>query len=353
MNKNSKPRGAVAVIVAVGLIALLAVTAFAVDFGGYYVARNEVQNSADAGALAGAGRLVKNGELNWTEAERVAEEVGKMNKSSSGETPEIDVIAGYWNAESKEIVGRSIPSQGAENYFPAVKVIASRTEANGNPVPIYFAYFQKKQSFDVALSAMAIISGPSFIDRRDLFAFAISRCVYDQYWDYSLSPPGPRLNNGEPIVFRLGRGAGPDPLCGLDTIVWTPLTSGGNVNTNLVSQVIVNYQSAQSDPTPFSIGDPLLIWRSNVSQAVYNAIEECFIFNKCRKVVVPVVSDIPSAGGSNTRPIQAFACLTIIAAAGSGNGYVDVAMDPNCPPPPSAGGIGPIFGTVTPPGLVQ
>jgi hypothetical protein len=353
MNKNSRPRGAVAVIAAVGLSTLIIVAAFAVDFGGYYVARNELQNSADAGALAGAGRLVKNGVISWSEAQSVAGEVGRMNKSYAGDIPTINVVTGYWNSDTKEIVGTTIPQQGGEKFFPAVRVTASRTKSGGNQLQMFLAHFSDQKYFDISVSAMALISGPSFIDRRDLFPFAISRCVYDKYWDYSLNPPGPRLNNGEPIVFRLGKGAGSDPLCGLDTIVWTALTPSGNISTSLVADAVDNYKSTQLEPRPFAIGDPLLIWKSNVGQAVHNSIADCFSQNKCTKVVVPVVSDVPTSGGSTIRTIQAFSCLTLIAATGSGNGYVEVVMDNSCPPPPSSGGIGPIFGTVTPPALAQ
>ncbi len=47
-------KGAVAVIVAVCLVVFVGFTALAVDVGHLYVVRNELQNAADAGALAGA-----------------------------------------------------------------------------------------------------------------------------------------------------------------------------------------------------------------------------------------------------------------------------------------------------------
>lgn len=47
-------KGAVLVHVAIAIVGLLAFTAFAVDYGILWVARRQVQNSADAGALAGA-----------------------------------------------------------------------------------------------------------------------------------------------------------------------------------------------------------------------------------------------------------------------------------------------------------
>jgi uncharacterized membrane protein len=53
----SKPRnqnGGVIVLVAVSMFFLLGFAALAIDVGHLVVARNELQNAADAGAIAGA-----------------------------------------------------------------------------------------------------------------------------------------------------------------------------------------------------------------------------------------------------------------------------------------------------------
>lgn len=58
MNKlSAKESGSVIIIVAVMMFVLLGIAAFAVDFGYQYVVKNQVQNSADAAALAGADVL--------------------------------------------------------------------------------------------------------------------------------------------------------------------------------------------------------------------------------------------------------------------------------------------------------
>jgi Flp pilus assembly protein TadG len=53
-NKDRKQRGASAIITALCLFVLLGVAAFAVDTAIYFLRFNELQNAADAGALAGA-----------------------------------------------------------------------------------------------------------------------------------------------------------------------------------------------------------------------------------------------------------------------------------------------------------
>jgi hypothetical protein len=51
-------RGAITIHVAIALIAMLAFTAMVIDYGIMLTARRQAQNAADAGALAGAGRLM-------------------------------------------------------------------------------------------------------------------------------------------------------------------------------------------------------------------------------------------------------------------------------------------------------
>lgn len=53
-NEKRKQKGATAVLSALCLMVLLGITAFSVDMASYFLAKNELQNAADAGALAGA-----------------------------------------------------------------------------------------------------------------------------------------------------------------------------------------------------------------------------------------------------------------------------------------------------------
>ncbi len=50
-------KGIAAIVVALSLFVLLGAAAFAVDLGYRNIAQNELQNMADAAALAGAGEL--------------------------------------------------------------------------------------------------------------------------------------------------------------------------------------------------------------------------------------------------------------------------------------------------------
>lgn len=59
--RRQPERGAVIIHVAIALLALLAFTAFVVDYGIMWVSRRQAQNAADAGALGGAVSLLRDG----------------------------------------------------------------------------------------------------------------------------------------------------------------------------------------------------------------------------------------------------------------------------------------------------
>src|SRR5437773_10538844 len=54
MNRSASERGAVLVQASILLLVLIGFTAFVFDYGVMWVARNQAQTAADAGALAGA-----------------------------------------------------------------------------------------------------------------------------------------------------------------------------------------------------------------------------------------------------------------------------------------------------------
>ena len=61
LSRGKRERGAIIIHVAFALLALLAFSAFVVDMGMMWVSRGQAQNAADAGALAGAVALMRDG----------------------------------------------------------------------------------------------------------------------------------------------------------------------------------------------------------------------------------------------------------------------------------------------------
>src|SRR4051794_26772168 len=63
---TAQERGAITIHVAIALAALIAFSAFVVDYGVMWVSRRQAQNAADAGALAGAISTMVDGGGNAT-----------------------------------------------------------------------------------------------------------------------------------------------------------------------------------------------------------------------------------------------------------------------------------------------
>lgn len=87
-------RGAVLVLTLFLMLGLVMLFAFVVDTGWFYVARNEAQNAADAGALAGAVSLLhvddEDGATKLLEAEAAARELARLNLVC-GQAPDVAV----------------------------------------------------------------------------------------------------------------------------------------------------------------------------------------------------------------------------------------------------------------------
>jgi hypothetical protein len=103
---SNKESGATAVIIALLLFVFIGLAAFVVDLGFLYASRAELQNAADAGALAGARVLYKsdgktlNVDPSPDGAIFVAANTAKQNKSANSIVevdPNLDVKRGLWS----------------------------------------------------------------------------------------------------------------------------------------------------------------------------------------------------------------------------------------------------------------
>lgn len=86
MEKQSQERGAAGVTVALLLLVLIGAGAMAVDVGQIYVERAELQNGADAGALAAAQICAKDGGCSQSAAEAAAAPLANGNARDNAST---------------------------------------------------------------------------------------------------------------------------------------------------------------------------------------------------------------------------------------------------------------------------
>ena len=157
--------GIVAVLVALMMVMLLGFVPIVVDLGYSFVVANEVQNIADASALAGARQL---GAIysslsgpdqatyvcNDTSPIKVAaKDVASKNHAGGKENilvHDSDIIIGHWDGSS------FTPSLSQPD---AVKVIARRDETANGPIKTFFAKLMGTDSLDVSKDAIAALTG--------------------------------------------------------------------------------------------------------------------------------------------------------------------------------------------------
>ena len=164
--------GAVAALVAVCLVLFVAFTALAIDIGHLYVVRNELQNAADAGALAGARFLLnEDGSIRTSPTDAITAARGALteNKSEKAWVEEELIQRGHWSFNNKVFTPNPSPTQvdinliaGANfatydvntNLINAVRVVTKR---GTTPAASYFAFIFGRDSFPVRAEAVAYI----------------------------------------------------------------------------------------------------------------------------------------------------------------------------------------------------
>ena len=168
--KVKNQAGVSAVIVAIVLTMLIGFTALAVDVGYMYVTKNELQNVADASALAGAGYLGSIYEnLSYDEQQThvfsrdnivgVAQQVAFKNQAAKMNISinDADVTIGAWDGGTGTLAPMAAPIVGPD----AVKVIARRDGSANGPILTFFARIFNIDTVNVSADATAALTGQS------------------------------------------------------------------------------------------------------------------------------------------------------------------------------------------------
>lgn len=132
------------VFVGLGFMAFLAASMLAIDVGMLMTARNQAQNSADAGALAGATALVFD---SWTD------------RTPSGPAVQNALIA----SRDNQVIAKNVSVKSGDVTFPLdpagvadrVRVQVFRTAARGNPVATLIAQYFGVKTADIGAVAVA------------------------------------------------------------------------------------------------------------------------------------------------------------------------------------------------------
>jgi Flp pilus assembly protein TadG len=351
-NQVSAPKGAVSVIVAMLMTVLIGFAALAVDTAYVFLIKNELQNAADAAALAGAGALYNDvGGPDWDRARSQAERIAQFNKVARESIRIAQIEVGYFSEASSGSGGSLLLNPERIDDAAAVRVTVSKSEGNNaGPIRPFFAAVIGTDQVSIGASATGVVRIPSSANKGELFPFIMSKCVYDNFWNSNAIPPQPKLDpkTNAPFVFVLSPTDKPnkqsksDPICTEEGRgVWTTFQTRGGASE-------VRSYITEGNPDPLKIGDNIWV-ESGVQATNYGGTRDCSAAGSstCAKVSIPVVENLYQRTNS---PIIAFSCLNILNA-DQGAKTVTVQLTRGCTV--SGGGGGTDLGARTPPRLAQ
>ena len=344
----------------------------AIDVGRIYIVRTEMQNVADSSALAGANCLTRQtlpgstsdcistttSTLNWGIAQAKATYQLGQNTADNIAISTTDsghqVGTGYWNLLTGSPSGGALVNTFSPitvNDKPAVRVTVTKdTNKNNGPITMLTGKIFGGSDVPMTASAVAVISSPGNVPPSSLIPQAINKCMYDKFWNaangtpiiYTGSPLDPYGLSviGQPWKFRIGSAYHYDTC---ESGQWT------SFNQDVNSQSAISALITNGNPTTLNIGD--LTWiEPGTKTASYNDLNARY--PKLPVDVSIIVVDTADLTNKGTVPIVAFAGFSIDAIQGGSGKYIQGNFIANYLTPGS-GGIGPFYGTYTPPRLAQ
>ena len=282
-----KQRGSIAVIVGISIFMLVGFGALVVDISHLHVARNELQNAADAGALAGS-RVLYNDEGASVNvgANQEAYDTATANKSEQTAVEvnwvsgnDGDVQRGHWsfglaglergfypNASLAPVNLWNVSTADLDadlNFINAVRVVTRRT-TQGTPVASFFAGIFGHENFELSAEAVGYIG------------FAGTLLAHDVDQPIAICSDT-LLNDSGEYTCNIGRmiNSGVDTATG-ETGGWTsfdqddPCTGGTN------ALEVRNLVCADGNPELIMLGSPVATTGGDV-QTAFDALRACWI----------------------------------------------------------------------------
>jgi hypothetical protein len=266
---RTSERGATAVIVAIFLTVLCGFVALSLDVGHLFSVRGELQNGADAGALAGARRLNgRNQHFELSLARSDAENYSRNHPTDTYDVEPTRVELGAWVPRARgcgEVGGT--PTAGSETHLfcaipgvseahasniNAVRVVTQRTgapgEAGGGAVPLAFGSFVGRNApQEVGAEAIAVTGGPCTQACPEMPIAIRAGCLYEAgriRCDAS--------NVGH--IYYIGLASSPEDTAGL-----TSLSDTVQANAKAACDIL----RTQDGCTPIDAGTPVNVQDGN------------------------------------------------------------------------------------------
>jgi hypothetical protein len=325
--------GVVLILLVICLLVLLGFAALAIDVGHVMVVRNELQNAADATALAAANNFYPHTPTStptppdWYAAEAAATNAIGVNKSDGVPLTHCDVETGYWNLAHTP---QGLQSQGitpGPNDAPAVKVTVQRAAGiNGGPVQTWLAGIIGIATLNVSAEATAVSASPGTMRPGALMPIAISKEVADQAGRYN--SPAATVRIGSSYHY-------PNSMAGQ----WTSLDLDRN-DVPTIRDLIAN-----GNPTPLGVGDNIWI-EPGTKTSLYRDVPVG------TDALFPVVDAVLRDNTHAEVPIYGFIGFHITNSVGGSGKYIEGYFIFNYYAG-LGGPIGPNYGAFSPPRLVK
>lgn len=308
-SRRISQHGALLIMMVPLLMVMLGLTALVVDIGRIMIVRNELQNAADAAALAGAGKLQKYMQPNWTAAELAAHEAVPLNYTEHEALLEGQVELGFWPVSG---VGGlrahdTLPGAPQLDENPAVRVTISRSQGlNHGPLQFIFAPLLGWQQRALAASAVAIITTPGFASAGTLFPMVLNKCMLSQLWANGVPlNPTQSIRIGSAYHYdncSAGQWTSLDLFSQSARVAKQLLVDGNNIDLNVLDETFI---------------------QSGTETSIYSAVQQMINANGgYLEVLMPVV-DSPDLSISGPLPIVAFAPFRVTASVGGSDKYIE------------------------------
>ncbi len=318
-------QGSSLIVVACALFILLALASVALDMGHLYIVKNELQNAADAGALAGArslyneeGTAVNEGanqigydaatanrsdkipvDVNWTSGNTGDVERGHWSFATRTFTPNASLLpVDLWNVTTEEL-------DADPNFINAVRV---RSRRESTPAYSLLAGIFGHSSFNVAASAVAYIGFAGSVEPFEVdqpIAICKQSLLYTGEYTCSI---GRMINSGSNIGTS-------------NTGGWTDFNQEGNPcagGTN--APAVRNLVCSTGNPVPITLGANMATSGGEI-QTAFTSMRNCWTGTTNRTtpwiLTLPVV-DCPGNNVSTCQRVVGVVTVSILWITGAG-----------------------------------
>ena len=277
--KLKNEHGVTAVVVALVIFPLVALTALAIDIGHLYVVDNELQNAADGGALAGARYLYNDdGTLVNTGANLIAHDAATANRSENSPV-EVnwsggnggDVERGHWSFASRTFTPNAATApvdlwnvswdelDSNTDFINAVRV---RTRREGTPAASFFARIFGYEGFGLQAEAVAYLGFAGTLTPFDVDQpIAICRESILQNDEYSCNV-GRMINSGGDVTTHQTGG-------------WTSFSQDSACTGGTNAQEVRSLVCAGGNPDVMRLGEDMATNGGDI-QSAFNQLIACW-----------------------------------------------------------------------------